>query len=240
MKYAAIIKLISVMIIFGVFLLPLPATADTANPLTGTYYGTAHITAPAAIATIDLVVYLDVTGTAIQHDTSYIDVEKTLVFPSVAPQIDSKDVGPRVSGVLSLTAFNLQTDDFDSAVGEVTATRRITLTGTAVENAGNSLSGTYTEIVAGLGPEDVTISGTFILVKPTVAAEAEIVDLDGNNCLDANEIAAGGNDVALVEYNDVSVALHLYNNPSITPNLCSPAQDVVKELLNLYYDTLNQ
>jgi hypothetical protein len=240
MKYKCFRILIAIKIGVCCFLMTLSATADTENPLTGTFYGTAHITEPATIATIDLVLYLDINGTTTQHDTSYIDVEKTLVFPVVAPQIDGKDVGPRVSGNLGISAFSLQSDEFDSTVGEISVTRQILLTGTKVENAGNSLSGTYTETVAGMGPDDITISGLFLLVKPAAMSGADIVDLNGDDCLDADEIRVGGSDSAVVEYGDVSQALHLYNHPEITPNLCSPAPDLVKQLVNEYYNTLNE
>jgi hypothetical protein len=240
MKNVCTINLILLVIILFFCAIPVSESTETKNPLNGTFYGTAHITEPSTIATIDLVLYLDIAGTTIQHYTSYIDVEKTLVFPVVDPQIDGKDVGPRVSGTLSINAFNLQSDVFTSEVGEVTVTRQITLAGTKVENAGNSLSGTYTETMSGMGPEDVTIFGMFLLVKPTVVSGADMMDLNGDNCLDVDEIRAGGNDPAVVEYGDVSAALHLYNHPSITPNLCSPARDLVKQLVNEYYDTLNE
>jgi len=233
---AAIIK-ISI-ILFGFLLSASHVAADTANPLTGTFYGTATITSPADIATIDLAFYLDVSGTAISHGTSYIDLDKTLVFPAVAPQISGKDVGPRVAGTLRLTEFNLQTDDFTSTIGDKTVTRKVTLTGTSVKDAGNSLSGIYTETINGMGPDVVTMSGTFILVKPAVAAVAEIADLNGDNCLDIAEITAGGDDPDVLEYGDVSYALHLYNNPSESPALCNPGQDLMKQILTQYYGTL--
>ncbi len=162
------------------------------------------------------------------------------VFPKVDPQIDGVDAGPRVSGTLSATEFNLQSDDFTSDMGETTVTRSITLTGMTIENGGNSLSGTYTETISGAGPDDVTISGTFILAKPSVLAEGEIIDSNGDGCIDESEISAGGTDASIVEYSDVSAALHLYNNPDVAPNLCSPAEDLIKQILSNYYGALNE
>jgi hypothetical protein len=51
----------------------------------------ATITQPASIGTIDLAFYLDITGSAIQTATSYIDLDKTLLFTAVAPKIAGKD-----------------------------------------------------------------------------------------------------------------------------------------------------
>lgn len=72
-----------------------PTAADPNHSLTGFSYGTETIAQPASIGTIDLAHDLDVTGTAFQGD---IDLDRTQLFPAVPPQIDSKDVGPRVTG----------------------------------------------------------------------------------------------------------------------------------------------
>lgn len=215
---------------------PLPLAADADNPLSGMFYGTAHIVSPAALGTLDLSIYLDVSGTTIVRETSYIDLEKTLVFPKAGVQIGGKDVGPRVSGTLSLTAFNLVTDVFPSLIGDKSVNRRITLTGLSVTNAGNSLSGTYRETINGMGPTAVVVTGTFLLVKPMVTAESEIKDTSGDGCLDIEEIKAGGKDATVIEYSDVSYAMHRYNNPSMSPKICSDA--VMKDILNAYYGTL--
>ena len=83
MKHSASIKqLLTVIILSGCVLMgPLSAGAAADNPLTGLYYGTAYITSPAELGTLDLAFYLDVTGAVFTTETSYIDLEKTLVFP---------------------------------------------------------------------------------------------------------------------------------------------------------------
>jgi hypothetical protein len=210
------------------------AWANTTSPLTGTYYGTANATIvydntdPAnpkfnSLGTIDLAVYLDVIGSDIQPATSYIVLDKTLLFPAVPPQIGGKDVGPRVNGSLSPSGFKLTTvnlslppapDGFTSVVSGVTVTRKVTLTGTAITNDGNSITGTYTETINGLTPETITVTGFFLLVKPTVpTVTVTVKDQDGDGWLSLAEIRAGGKDPNVIEFSDLSYALHLYNNP---------------------------
>ena len=238
MKHSASIKqLLTVIILSGcVLMVPLTAMAAADNPLTGMYYGTAYITSPAELGTLDLAFYLDVTGAVFTAATSYVDLEKTLVFPKVAPQINGQDVGPRVSGTLSPAAFALATDVFTSRIGDKNVNRQITLTGDKIEDNGNSLSGTYTETITGMGPTPVVVSGTFLLAKPTVPVALEITDTNGDGCLDVDEIRAGGKDANVIEYSDVSYAMHLEENPSLTPNVCS--EQVLQDVLTEYYGTL--
>ncbi|WP_295394626.1 hypothetical protein [uncultured Thiodictyon sp.] len=199
-----------------------PAAADTANPLTGTYYGTATIDTPASIGTIDLAFYLDVTGSAIQSARSYIDLGQTLLFPAVAPPIGGKDVGPRVSGSLGPTGFSLSSQSFQSVVSGKTVNRRIVLNQATVGNGGTSLSGTYTETVTGLTPEDLVISGTFILAKPLPITASNAADLNGDGCLTLAEIRAGGSDPAAIEFSDLSAALNLFHQTGASLHVGDP------------------
>lgn len=240
-------------------LLPFTALADT-----GTYYGTATITTPANLGTIDLAFNLDVNGSTIQPASSYIMLDKTLLFPKVAPQIctttnnvtNCVDAGPRVSGAASATAFNLTTanltqpptctDCFTSAAGTVTVTRKVALAGTKVTNSGNSIEGTYTETITGLGKSPVTVTGTFILVKPTVQTiVVALKDVNGDGCLDLNEIRSGGAYADSLEFNDISQALHLYYNPTASLKVCTKPSDLtgqqtIKNALGEYYATQKQ
>jgi hypothetical protein len=222
-------------------LIPLLSHADTANPLTGNYYGTATIQTPSPLGTIDLAFYLDaaLNGT-IQNSTSYISLDKTLLFPAVAPQIGGKDVGPRVSGTVTPSSFTLTTATFSStstAIGK-TVSRSISLTGTTVTNGGNSIKGTFTETITNLGQNPITVAGTFILVKPIVMQTAGIVDTNSDGCIDLSELRAGGKDPNTIEFEDLSIAYHLYNNPTILPNLCEPKNQVIQNALQGYYSTL--
>lgn len=219
-----------------------PAAADAINPLTGYYYGTATIIEPASLGTIDLAFYLDVTGSAIQNGTSFIDLEKTLVFPAVPPQLGGQDVGPRVSGTLSAASFNLTSDSFQSTVSNKTTIRQIVLNNATVRNGGASLSGAYTETVTGLAPDPFTITGTFLLVKPLPVTAASGQDSNGDGCLDLTEIRAGGADPGAIEFSDLSAALNLYYNPA--PSLrvgvppgptCSNSEQTLQNALTEYY-----
>jgi len=203
-----------------------PALADADNPLTGFYYGTATIDQPASIGTIDLAFYLDVSGSAIQGAGSYIDLAQTLVFPAVAPQIDSKDVGPRIDdGTLSPTDFKLTSKPFDSVVSGKTVSRQVKLQADTVGHGGASLSGSYTETVTGLTPATegpLIISGTFILAKPLPVTATSAADLNGDGCLSLAEIRAGGNDPSAAEFSDISAALNLFHNPNASLRVGDP------------------
>jgi len=203
---------------------------------TGNYYGTATITTPANLGTIDLAFTLDMSGSAIQHDTSYVMLDKTLLFPAVPEKVGGKDVGPRVTGTASPTSFNLATDDFTSIVSGKTVTRKVTLSSTTVTNNGAAISGTYTETMTGLTPEVITVTGTFILVKPTVQTIVVVLkDQTGDGCLNLNEIRAAGANTNAIEYSDISQALHLYYNPGLTPNICAPKEQIIKDAFGEFY-----
>lgn len=237
-------KIIYIVVFILMFFLVIAVYADSTNPLTGTYYGTATITLPASFTTIDLVFYFDVTDTSIVYDTSYIDTENTLLFPVVEPQIEGKDVGPRVSGTLSLYSFNLTTDKFQSTVNEKIVTRQITLTGENITNAGQSVTGTYTETVTGMIDEPLVISGTFILVKPEAFSGEAGLDLNADQWLSFEEIKVGGTDPNVVEYSDISYALHLFYNPLPDSKVGDPGTDpageqTIKDALSSYYDSYN-
>jgi hypothetical protein len=226
--------------LFALLFLPLLSYADTANPLTGNYYGTATIQTPSPLGTIDLAFYLDaaLNGT-VQNSTSYISLDKTLLFPAVAPQIGGKDVGPRVTGNVTPSSFSLTTNTFTStstAIGK-TVSRSISLTGTTVTNGGNSIKGTFTETITNLGQNPITVSGTFILVKPIVMQTVGIVDTNSDGCIDISELRSGGKDPNVIEFEDLSTAYHLYNNPNTLPNLCEPKNQIIQNALQEYYSS---
>lgn len=219
---------ITVMACAWCLILPFTSWADIGN-----YYGTATITSPASLGTIDLAFNLDVSGTSILHDTSYIMLEKTLLFPAMLPQVGGKDVGPRVSGTASTTSFSLATDNFTNVVSGKTVTRKVTLDSATVTNDGASITGTYTETISGLTPEVITVIGSFIIVKPTVpTVTSSIKDLNGDGWLDLSEIRAGGKDANVLEFSDVSYAIHLYYNPLPSLKVGSPTDSTGQQTIN--------
>lgn len=221
------------------------ARAEPNNPLTGDWFGTATITSPADIGVVDLAFHLDVTGSAIQPTTSYIDLDHTLLFPPVAPKVNGQDVGPRVSGTLSTGAFSLSTAAFQSTVADRTVKRQVQLSNARITNAGASITGTYTETVSGLGPDPIRITGTFVLARPMPTTADDPSDRSGDGCLDLADIKAGGQDPDRIEFSDLSAALHLYRNPETslrvgaapTPpaTTCGSADAVIRDALNSYY-----
>ena len=221
----------------------LQVMADTTNPLTGTYYGTAVITSPANLGTVDLAYYLDVTETAVQHATSYTILEKTLLFPSVT-QVGGKDVGPLVNGAVSATGFSLTVDRFSNNVANKTVFRDIALTNGVVWGGGESIGGDYTEIITGMDKNPITLTGKFVLLKPGIKSTqtSQFVDMDKDGCFNLDEIKAGGSDPLVVEYSDISYALYLYNNSGVKPNICDTAKDpkakTINDALQNYYNSL--
>lgn len=214
------------------------AIASGNDSLTDTYYGTATITTPAEMASVDLAFNLDITDTTIQHDTSYILLDKTMLFPAVSPQIDGVDVGPRVNGTISPDQFSLTSDIFHSEVGELSVSRQITLNQATVSNEGKAITGTYTETITGLLPQDVIISGDFFLVKPVSPSGLTILDSNDDGCFNVDEIRAAGNDPDLMEFNDAGAALSIYNGDG-TISICTPAEENIQTILQEFYDSRN-
>jgi hypothetical protein len=131
------------------------------------------------------------------------------------------------------------TDCFTSTVSNVTVLRKVTLTATAVANGGNTLTGNYIETITGLTPQPVIVNGTFILVKPTVQTiVVELKDLNSDGCIDLNEIRSAGTNVNVIEFNDISQALHLNYNPQSNLRICN--EQVIKDALNEFYATQKQ
>ncbi|MDO9103682.1 MAG: hypothetical protein Q7U57_01840 [Methylovulum sp.] len=161
--------------VFGLWLLSASVVqADADNPLTGEYYGSATITDPSNIATIDLALHLDVTGTSIRKATSYIDSDKTVMFPEVLPKVKGKRVGPRVSGSLNATKLVLNSQVFtDKEILGKEITRRIKMTSTSVSKDGTVIKGKYVETIDGFTTDRMVNKGNFQLKKlvPTVATQ---------------------------------------------------------------------
>lgn len=225
--------------LFALCLLPASSHAQT-NPLTGEYYGTATITSPSSLGTIDLAFYLTVgAGGAVNSATSYIIVDKTLLFPVVPPTVNGIYAGPRVSGTLTSTSFSLTSSDFTSesnAFGK-TVTRRITLTGTKVSANGTSISGNFTEVISNLAENPITLTGTFMLMKPVIMTTPGLTELNGDGCIDLDEVRQGGKNASKMEFFDMSHAFHLYYTPAVQPNLCEPKSTLLQNALQEYFST---
>ena len=134
----------------------LPVHADPANPLTGNFYGTIVLNSagnqgsPVALGTYDLSMYLDVGTSAVdptvQSLSSYILLEKTLIYPSVGT-VGAKAVGPLLSGTVGPANFRLSSGPFTNTVGGKTVNRTFRIYSTTVTNGGNTVSGTYQETI---------------------------------------------------------------------------------------------
>jgi hypothetical protein len=158
-----------IMVMTAIILLTgyLPA-ASLDNPLTGDYFGSVAVSSPSGLGNIDLAFHLDVgTGGVINAASSYIILDKTILFPKSSTQINGKDVGPNVlSGTFTSLAFNLTTQPFTSTANGRTVNRQIVLNNATVKEQGNSITGTYTETLTGYLPQPMTTIGSFVLVRP--------------------------------------------------------------------------
>ncbi|MGD9974182.1 MAG: hypothetical protein AB7S77_14065 [Desulfatirhabdiaceae bacterium] len=202
-----------------------PAIADT-SVLTGDYFGSVAVSSPAGLGNIDLAFHLEFSsGSTIDPDHSYIILDKTILFPN-SGQVDGKDVGPLIQSGSTFNGLvlNLITRDFTSTVSEKQTTRKLTLTGTSANVSGNSITGTYVETITGYLPKPMTVTGSFVLVRPvsiTSGAHA-CQNLDLTNPigeLTLDEIKAGGNDPDRVEFEDISCALYFYHHPADGPSV---------------------
>ncbi len=234
-------------------LLPLTASADLTNPLTGSYYGSVTIESPTPdMATVDLAFYLDVDDTGqLIPDSSCIRLDKTMLFPEVDSPleirenrngedvlVESIEAGPRMIGTFSQDTFSIASNpSFVSMVGDKEVSRAIALDNATVDNEGQFITGTYTETVTGLLVDPVTISGSFMLLKPVPLTVATFEDNSGDGCLDLDEIRAGGDDPAKMEFRDASGAVSLYNNrgSGVTP-LCIPADQTARDAVQEFYN----
>ncbi|MCI5163246.1 MAG: hypothetical protein D3917_14750, partial [Candidatus Electrothrix sp. AX5] len=138
-------------ILFLTIILILSTNIGQAGTLS-TFYGTATITVPADLPSVDLALQLDLNGTAVLHDTSYIILEKTMLFPVIPPLVDAQEVGPRLEGTVGPDTFQLRTTPFSDQAGGKTVNRQIFFNNAVVGNQGNSITGEYNETVTGLLP----------------------------------------------------------------------------------------
>ena len=177
------------------------------------YYGTVFVENPTTIGNIDIAFHLDIADGVIRPQNSYIIPEKTLIFPAAA-QVNGQDAGPMVeSGTYDIETFHLVTKPFSADVSGKNVTRQITLDGAADTARGDSISGTYTESITGYLPEPFSITGTFVLVRPTSSSQeafsCQYLDTTAPfGDLSLEEIKAGGDDPFEVEFADIGCAMY--------------------------------
>lgn len=183
------------------------------------YFGTVILNSPEGLGNIDLAFHLEFDAVGNVNSTqSYILLDQTVLFPAVN-QIDGEDVGPMIeSGYLMIPDFHLETEPFTATVTGKTVTRQITLDGQAETAAGESISGTYEEVMTGYLPEPITISGSFVLFRPVSMTQkshgCQFLDtLEPIGELTLDEIKAGGNEPGEVEFDELSCAMYYHHNP---------------------------
>ena len=189
-----------------------------ANPLSGDYFGTAAIDSPAGLGNIDLAFRLTLDGSGNIIVDSYILLDKTVLFPVVAPQVNSVDVGPRVTGQVTAAQFSLTTQSFSTklfagSASEKVVTHQIALNSTTIAEGGNSITGTYTETLTGYFADPTLVTGTFVLVRPVAVTTGYPVCQDSMapfGVLTIEEIRAGGKDPGVVEFEDITAAMRYY------------------------------
>lgn len=205
-------------------------------------HGYAQIDIPSDLGSYELAFKLGSSGNFEASD-SYIDVERTLLFPTVA-EVDGKPIGPGVYGTYTDQQFTLSSIDFQSAVAGRSVTRRIGLSDARFSEGGRVIEGTYRETVEGLRAERFTIEGTFLLTVPQATAWATLVDLQEDGCVDFLDIRRAGLDPNRVELGDLSAALEIerggvgalvIGNPG--DGECTDRQQVLEAATSAYRST---
>lgn len=153
-------------------LLGLPAAQ--ANPLSGDYTGSVTLSSLGGLGGIDIAFHLAVDANGVMKPaSSYVLLEKTLLFPKVAPQVAGRDVGPRVKrGYVDPVnkRFFLRTEPFSTVMFPNTSNqkeivRQITLK-SPVFWADGRITGIYVETISGYLPQPIRVEGTFAIAKP--------------------------------------------------------------------------
>ncbi len=174
----------------------------------GDYYGSVAVNSPAGLGNIDLAFHLAVNDSTGVFDPqkSYIILDKTILFPKTAQVTVNQvltDVGPAVqSGYLTSSAFHLETQSFPGKVSSRTVSRRIVLEGIPQDGEGNTVIGTYTETISGFLPENIIVSGDFILSRP-VSVSKEKLTMDLQSVIKILQLCAGMN-VSLDKSDDIN------------------------------------
>ena len=139
-----------------------PLTAQTgAIDLNDTYVGTAVISQPLYMPSLDLIVVLTDTHGSL---SGYISATHTLGYPIVD---ESANRGPAISGAWSGDSFYLESDPFTTIITTgVPITRQVFLHSGVISKSGELLTGVYSETLAGLTSGPMEITGTFKLYRP--------------------------------------------------------------------------
>ncbi|MEZ4528977.1 MAG: hypothetical protein R2941_23955 [Desulfobacterales bacterium] len=171
------------------------------------YYGSVAVNSPAGLGNIDLAFHIvmdDSTG-VFDPQNSYVILDKTILFPKTAQVTVNgvlSDVGPLIeNGYLTSLAFHLETQSFPGKVSSRSVIRRIVLEGIPQDEEGNTVIGTYTETISGFLPENILVSGDFILSRP-VSVSKEKLTMDLQGVIRVLQICAGMN-VAVDKEDDI-------------------------------------
>jgi hypothetical protein len=197
-----------------------------ASALTGDYFGSVAVTSPEGLGNIDLAFHLEIpNGSTIDATKSYIILNKTILFPKSTNKFNGIDVGPMVKAgsTFNGTSLNLLVTPFTSTANGKPVTRTVTLTGASPSISGNTITGTYKEIMTNYLAQPITVTGQFTLVRPVSinpgAYACKELDLDANGELSLDEIKSGGKNPSYVEFDELSCAMYFYNHLEAGPKV---------------------
>jgi hypothetical protein len=206
MKKMLIIFLI---LFFAIFLKFYSLSEASVNIITMNYFGSAAITSPAGMESVDLAFHLELSPEgAVDPVKSYILPGKTLVFP-VTGTVDSVEAGPMVaSGLVTESVFQLTVAPFTSTAAGKQVSRGITLSGAPAASQPGVYTGVYTETITGFLATPVVVTGEFLLFAPVAgldsahacAAQDTLLPLGE---LTIEEIRAGGESAQAVDRKSV-------------------------------------
>ena len=148
-----------------------------------TRYTTTFWEAPPEMGSMDIGFILSQNGNQL---TGYVDLGSTLIFTrehtiratpigptpgrgTATPAAAALEVGPSVSGTFDGVILHMASERFamTSSAGQHLQ-RQFRLIGAADAGDIHRLSGAYRETIWGLGPQPLTLVGTFTLVQPTL------------------------------------------------------------------------
>jgi predicted outer membrane repeat protein len=136
----------------------LPESRDSADDLSGIYFGSVIITQPDYMPQVDLsVALIETDGTL----SGYVEADKVLGCPVVD---EASGQGPALTGSWSGESFELRSEIFSSVITTgVPISRQVVLHTGVISDSGKLLTGVYSETLAGMLPQPVTMVGSFTL-----------------------------------------------------------------------------
>jgi len=146
----------------------LPRNQEAAQPalattpvISGAYFGTVAISSPVSLGVTDFALALGQNETQLYGNT--LDVADTLSYSGTKS----------LSGSFEGTTFSISSEVFETLSNGKVVQRQFTISGRP-EAGGNRLQGLYTEVIHGLTPKPLLVTGKFLASRPLLVAPASV------------------------------------------------------------------